>query len=456
MQQKSRPFFALSPERWFLIIALVFGALFAFITPPFRVPDEYGHMARAYGISEGHFLATKQDDKSGSEVPLSISIIGMKTADFSLSDIPNLATIPLAPNIVTFAEHPNMALYSPVVYAPQAVGFAVARALNVPAIISLYVARLFNVIAYSLLVYVAIRLLPIGKWVGAIVGLLPMHIMLAGSLSADPVTIGLIAVLVAAVLWLRSLSRAVQPIEYAWLLILTAAIALGKLPYPLLLLLFLFVPVRVFGGTRARWWLHMGGLAVAGLIAGGGWLLLAKATLVAYGPAGVNLADQLHLVLTHPLGFAKAAFMTFFTPTSDGFMSQIVLAIGYLETQLPLWLTYLYGIFLAFAVFPLRVEGNMPLSRLQKILTAALVAAVVGSMVLLLYLSWTPVGKPIVEGMQARYLTPFLFLLIPLLAMRSSKANANAGTLSTTWYQYVPVLFLTAGLAMSAYFFYHA
>lgn len=455
MTKQTYSLIKIPPERWFLIVALLFGILFTFLTPPFKVPDEYGHMARAYGISEGHVLATVDRDKSGSEVPLSIAIVGNKTNDgFGLGDIPQLATIPLAPNIVMFAEHPNMALYSPVVYAPQALGFAVARALNVPAIGSFYIARLFNVIAYTLLIYLAIRLLPIGKWVGVIVGLLPMHIVLAASLSADPFTIGLIAVLVAAVLWLRSLDRHIRPIEYMWLIALTAAISLGKLPYALLLALFLLVPARALGGDRKRWWLHIAGLSTTALVVGAGWLLAAKGTLVAYGPEGVNMAEQLHFILTHPLGFLKAVFMTLFMSAGDGFMAQYVLAIGFLESQLPLWLTYIYGIFLAFAVFPLRTASQAALSRRQKVVVAGLCAAAVGATALLLYLSWTPVSKPGIDGIQARYLTPLLFLLIPLLAIRSTKNNISYGSLPIKVYLYAPVIFLTLSLAMSAYFFY--
>jgi uncharacterized membrane protein len=444
------------PQHWFATIAIFFGLCFTFITPPLLVPDELGHIARAYGVSTGHWLSTIKNGHSGSNIPLNLHIIGLETTknSFAPSDIMRLQSVPLAPSHTLFTEHPNMALYSPLVYAPQAVGFIAARTAQLPAIDALYLARIFNVLAYTALVFVAIQLLPFGKWAGVVVGLLPMHILLAGSISADPVSIGLAILLVAVVLKLRSLGRMLTVREMWWLAGLVAAVSLTKLPIPLLLLLCLFIPVGVLGGTRAKWWLRIGGLAITAAFVGIGWLALAQQTLVAYGPAGVDTAAQANLIFHHPLGFIKALLMTFLLPANNGFMGQYVASIGFVATTVPLWISYLYAIFLFASFYPLRVVNTATLAVWQKVGVAALGTACLGIICVLLYISWTPVGGAVIDGMQARYLTPFLILLIPLLAIRSTKKNAQQSLLPPWMFRAGTVFFLTASLLMSIYFFY--
>ncbi len=46
-------------EHVFLILGLLFGLAFVFVTPPFQVPDEYNHFFRAYEISQGKLLSQK-------------------------------------------------------------------------------------------------------------------------------------------------------------------------------------------------------------------------------------------------------------------------------------------------------------------------------------------------------------------------------------------------------------
>jgi uncharacterized membrane protein len=456
MKQYISRFIPRQPQHWFATIAIVFGLCFTFITPPYLVPDELGHVARAYGISTGNWLSTVKDGHSGSNVPLNLQIVGLETTkhSFTLGDIARLQSVPLAPTNTLFPEHPNMALYSPVVYAPQAAGFIVARTVQLPAIDALYLARIFNLLVYTAIVFLAIRLLPFGKWAGVVVGLLPMHILLAGSISADPMSIGLAILFVAVVLKIRTIARPLARHEFWWLAGLVAAVSLTKLPVPLLLLLCLLIPVSALGGTRAKWWLRIAGLAAIAVFIGIGWLALAQHTLVAYGPAGVNAAAQIGFVLHHPLGFVKTLLATLFAPAGNGFIGQYVVSIGFVEATVPLWVSYLYGIFLFASFYPLRSASIATLGKWQKLAVAGLGAACIGVICFLLYLSWTPVGGIVIDGMQARYLTPFLILLIPLLAIRSSKKNAQESLLPVWMFRAGAVFFLAASLLMSIYFFY--
>ena len=55
--------------KMFLPLAWIFGTLFALITPPFQVPDEFQHFYRAYQVSEGRLTAYRQAARSAANFP---------------------------------------------------------------------------------------------------------------------------------------------------------------------------------------------------------------------------------------------------------------------------------------------------------------------------------------------------------------------------------------------------
>ena len=59
----------IAPEKIFLILSLVFGLLFVFITPPFQSPDENSHFLKAYSVSKGKFFPEVQNKKLGNYFP---------------------------------------------------------------------------------------------------------------------------------------------------------------------------------------------------------------------------------------------------------------------------------------------------------------------------------------------------------------------------------------------------
>lgn len=62
--RKNSLFYNFPPENAFIFIGTIFGILFLLITPPFQVPDEPSHFYRAFYVSEFGVLAQKLDNKS--------------------------------------------------------------------------------------------------------------------------------------------------------------------------------------------------------------------------------------------------------------------------------------------------------------------------------------------------------------------------------------------------------
>ena len=61
-----------SIEKIFVIFALFFGILYAFITPPFQSVDEANHFLRSYAVTQGQIISTKKGDAVGSVLPESL------------------------------------------------------------------------------------------------------------------------------------------------------------------------------------------------------------------------------------------------------------------------------------------------------------------------------------------------------------------------------------------------
>jgi len=118
-----------SPQRWFVVLALVFGVLFAVLSPAYDPPDEYSHLSRAWQIGHGQLLSQKtQNGKdTGGYVPSSFKKLGdaVRAHDYSLSKLGSLGAIPLNANQQIDHGFPNLVIYSPAVYAPQAIGLDV-------------------------------------------------------------------------------------------------------------------------------------------------------------------------------------------------------------------------------------------------------------------------------------------------------------------------------------------
>ena len=127
-------------------------------------------------------------------------------------------------------------------------------------------ARIFGLVFYLAVCWLAVRTTPVGKPFLVLIALLPTPVMLATTLSADPVPISLGLLSVALLLRLR-LSRADEhePDPTGWLLASFAGclvlLAFSKNLYAVVGLLVLLVPGERFSSPRRRWQYAAGLLA---------------------------------------------------------------------------------------------------------------------------------------------------------------------------------------------------
>ena len=416
------------PEKVFVAIAAVFGLVMIVSMPLFMVPDETVHFYRAYQVSEGHLLSPTVHGETGGIVPVlpSVQLIaGVEKPPLPRSEY---FTKGLATN-TKFVAFPSSALYSPVAYLPQAAGIATGRILHPSIGAMMLMGRLFNLIAYILLVYLAIRIARQGKWVYVVAALFPVAIQEAASLSTDVLTIGLAFVTIAFLHSLFLQKRPVSMPQYIYIALLAVGLGLTKQTNVIFLLPVIFLPKSILPSVWRKVGLIACGLGV-GILTAIGWYAIIKFQHYeldyskTIGIANIDQIAQLKHVIGHPLSFAKTLFRTYVfggfhvASLPDFYWVSMYGFFSLFSYQLPipfiaLGYTVLLVAFLNNGDGAQRLKLTIRLASIQTTVFILSAIAIAGA----LYLVWTPVGAPEVAGMQGRYFIPLIPLLIPLFSL---------------------------------------
>ena len=288
----------LYPEYAFLVIATVFGAIFLYITPPFQTPDEPAHFYRSYQISELNFSSKPY------EAPKSLQTITapgerMKFKSWektSKAEILALANVKLESGVRSQVE----ALSFTIPYLPQALGIAVSRIFTDSPIWFLYASRLFNLLAAIGLVFLAIKITPVQKWLFFLLGVMPMTVSQMASASYDASTISLSFLLFAFILRLAFSQQSTIPRKALFILfLLTLLLSFCKLPYFLILLVFLIIPVSKIGSIK-RFAIIFAGLLLSAILVSQFWssaigalqsLFISNAHAMTFTPNPAEITD---------------------------------------------------------------------------------------------------------------------------------------------------------------------
>jgi hypothetical protein len=414
------------PGSVFVALALTAGVYLVFVTGPFQAPDEGLHFLRAFQVSEGGLISDLLGDKAGGLLPMDLKSTKdlFKSVEFHSHvrvDKAVLCRLLRAPfdaddrDFIPFYT----SVYCPLMYIPQAAGIAVARWSNASAIVMMYAGRLVNLLCWIAMVFVAIRLTPIFKWVVVLVALMPMSIFLAASLSGDTVISGLTMLLTAAVLRAGfSEKNAIGSRDKMMIVVLCVMVSMVKQVYLPLVGLVLLIPAERFNGGRSK--------AIFCCIAVGAsvlaFTLWGRVIRGMYMPAhGADAPVQLSLILAKPWDYAIVLWHTI-VKEAPAYNVSFTGVLGWLDTWLPQWVYSTYPPALA-GVALLDKDNGRAMEWPKRVLIVALCMVSFILIEISQYLIWTKPGAPIIEGVQGRYLIP---LAVPLLLVLYNRRVAVA------------------------------
>ncbi|MFE3191721.1 DUF2142 domain-containing protein [Nocardia sp. NPDC059240] len=441
----------------FLLIAGIFGAVWSVLTPPFWGHDEITQFGRAYQVAHGGFLPEKiHDDRGpawGGDVPVSIdALMGYAMHDYqNNADEPEpMVEDPHAYDALggmAVSEQTkqvwftNTAAYSPVPYLPAAAGIRIAEALDLNVGGMMLATRWAGLVAYLAIAGFALRVLRGHRvqWLAFTVAVLPIALFQAGTVTADTVTNALALLVSALVVKGLFLGERLSKPETVAALATTILLPVCKPTYVLIAMLTVLIPARRFGfgrdvsgasaisgagGTaRIATWQRVLPWAAAGIgaVSFAAWMKVAAPTgdgMSLMRPekdwGSVRPGDQLHGILTDPVHFLRVFGDSIARRDQHWFM-QFFGELGFSYVEVPA-LTVL-ACLLAFTMSIGVAERFSPLAanRTRTWLVLATVAASVAMIYVTLYMSFTPVGYFIVDGVQGRYFVPLAVLGLAVL-----------------------------------------
>lgn len=401
-----------------------------FVTPPVAGLDEEQHYYRAYQLSDLNIKSDKiaapnvygeQGIGYGGSLPVSVFQVINKLRNtmapdlrFEYREVAKEINTPLNPDQRTLVRFDNTAIYSPLAYLPQAIGMNIGKVIGVGPVWIGYLGRLVMLASWIGMLYLAIRLSPVGKWAFVAVALNPASLFLASSLSADAMAIGVVALFAALVLYLRRNTKPLGIKAVVGLALLMVVLALQKNAYLPVLLLSLLIPSGVIRPGLKY------GLLIVSLTIGLLWnvaVLDVASHIPQYFSIDLNVSsgEQIEFVLQHPLKFAAILLWNIFG------IQSLILTPGFAglasDTLLPYWSTLLWfgAFFVAISIKDSRTVVASVQRKPSRYGFLAVAAMGFAAILLSLYVGWNAVGAVEITGVQPRYFIPILFVLIPVV-----------------------------------------
>ena len=424
----------ISFERFFLLQAILFGTVFNLVFPANEIADEPQHMRTAYKLSNV-FLGIKD---AGNEVHMRADdyAYDMSYPSYTLTDFNQYLSaiskplkneelvvakddLPYEPTL-EWARRPivfDTQLYQ---YTAPALGIAAGRLLHLNTVSMYLMGRFFNLLFYIIMIYISLKIIPIGKSLLYTIALFPMSIQLAASFSRDVFRITIAVLVIAMTLRLFYGEEMEKKKQIPFVIILAVAAGLLCPLRTYVYAVFSILPLLIFF-YRKNWLndkvIRIGAIVMVVLILG--------AIFAKYVIFPGNIVEEPHIrsawmdemrytkqyFINHPLDMIAIFRNTFWVKTIWYIDTMIGSSLGWLDTPVSDILIRLIFCLLFVSVFARSYETKELSKKLRFTLFAMGVMSIL-MMIAGITVTWTPMSFSYAEGMQGRY---FLPIVLPLL-----------------------------------------
>lgn len=416
----------------YLLVAMVFIFFSSIITPPYQVPDERIHFLRAYQLSQYDFSETPYDNLNikSISVPenlhnINYSLVQSRDAVNDFEDVLN-----------SFKSTENVLK----TYDSSISGSAVIFAYIIPAffinitdyfsnspIVIFYVGRIACLLLNFMIIYLALKVIPVFKNTLLIVALMPMSIQSLISYSYDGLLNAIcflfIALCVKMIVDESNLDKRDFYKYLALSILLLMLIISIKLPYGLLGVIYCFLPFYKSTGRLLKKVLTM--LFACGAAFG---LNILVTKLLSIGTPMVSLGavaattneSNFNYILNNPMQIVTIAKNTF-KIKREFYIDSLIGYFGYFTIKFNSFFQYLYAMF--FGV--LAVSEKNILKRKEKIIYFITLCIIMGGIFAALYFVWTDYQGLYVEGVQGRYFLPLLLPFMLTICTKNKKLRVK-------------------------------
>ena len=410
--------FIKKPENVFISLSLFFGVLSAITVPLLSVADEGHHYMRSYTLSQGRI-------ESGKSCSLPKDIL-LKVKEAEANNFITSYKKLINKNDTEIHKCSSASGYPPIMHLPQAIGIGIASLFNGSTGLTILFGRLANVLFYSIAVYLIIKWVRIGKWAFTAIGLIPLMVHMASSLSSDCMTNVAVFTITAFILNLFTQKDKLSHKQTIALICTGVFLTLTKSVNALLLFPLLFLPKRLFSPNKnerlpfnIQKWTILVVTGIAAIISILIWQKIYGQPLLTTGAAH----NPLH---SNPLKFIAILFNTYISPTigyTDVVLRGSVGDFSSFKYHLPLFIL----IPLFFLLFLSLLHYNKKDQELLGEQTGKLAVynlATIGMFVCAvsyaMYTAWALLpfrfgeGAYYADGVQGRYFTATAVMLVPV------------------------------------------
>jgi len=322
----------------------------------------------------------------------------------------------------------NSPLYNRLAYIPAGLMIFIGRSLALPPIFILKLGTLVNHIIYTSIVYFAMKRLSSGKYIMAVIAMIPTAFVLSTTYGYDHWMIGFL--MLGFAYYFHEVQNPDKKIELKSIIIMITSFVLGLGPravyVPLMLILYLIKKDKFNTGKNRKFYLIavtasilfvFATFAVPYIASGGG-----AHYEDARGGSGVDAVSQTMYVLKNPFTYA-ITFLKFFISYINIFTQNYITYYAHLGHSS---FSGLLLILLGFVVITDRNEYDLITSAAKhKIIVAALIFVTIAAYSLAMYIGFTEVGATEIAGVQGRYLIPLLFPFLYTTGGFKVKNNIN-------------------------------
>ena len=420
----------ISVELIFVILSLGFGVVFIVLFPFNSAPDETAHFLSAYRISN-YILFTNPDYmRVEDSIFLNHSVHHQVfTSDF-LELSRNLFNKSGVSEVLFHGTRPIPDPFYTLL--GSGLGLTIGRLLAFNAVTTFFIADLFQLLIYTVLVFLAVKNTPFLKWAFVFVALLPMSLHLATSFSPDGIMNGMAFLYISYILKLRftEVTKARDYTIAAILAILLSPIRGGLfILFPLLILVVPSEKMKSFNVCFRHYKVLTLGLSV---------LHFALNSLNNFrnvvNPGVERLTSSGYPMFTTGWVFSNLTesvrmVARTFVFSGGAWLEQVVGSslAGFTVSINHIFLIYVFLFILILSILSEREIADIrPKDRL---VISVMILMYVGATIFAKFVGWTPNNLNLIVGVQGRYFLAILPLVLFLFKSKQVYLNKSIDTL---------------------------
>lgn len=400
----------------YLIIALLLGFAYLFVSPSFTQSDESFHFIRAYQVSMGHFVSPTNENGNGIDTfPESLFKTLWDDDDQfpeykNYEDIFKLSKIKLEPRVVVTTDV-RASNYIFLNYLPHAIGIKIGSLLNLSPYIIGVLGRITNLLFCIGLISLAIAIIPICKKSLSIFLLAPSILAYFASMSADGVIIATSFLLISLVINYIYTKKKLNIKNYMLLLLLVLFVSTCKVAYLPIIGIIILLPKDCFKDTKHKL-LYCGSLIVLGITFSLIWFSLGN-IVIEGAVTETGIAKYIRFI---------TLFFNTFMIQGMGFIQNIFAGDYMYQRQVQPHAIIPFAYLITLIISLLQEDKGLKMRYINKVCVSTIGLLVILLVSYSMFGANTPAGYTFINGIQGRYFVP-ICLLYPFFIKESNRKN---------------------------------